>query len=166
MVEPADPSEIVVSSIQWGNAAEWVGSAITAGAVVFAGLSVRLASKSNRDAQDDRAWDEADLVTAWVMPANRGSVNYGTVHTGNGGRRPIYDVEVQAYRKSDDSQLGEPWHYDLVPQNRSMENGAIIPDEKELWSQSGPLVWARVTFTDVHGQRWVKTPDVLMRVRG
>jgi hypothetical protein len=152
-------------SIQWGNAAEWVGGIATAGAVVFAAISVRQASKSARDAQADRAWDEADLVTTWAMPPNRGAINNGVVYTGNEGRRPIYDVEVQAYRNDDGSPLGEPWHYPQVPQHSSLGKEEIIPEGEE-WSHIGPLVWARVTFTDVHSQRWIKTPTVLMRVNG
>jgi len=153
-----------VSGVQWGNAAEWFGGVATAGAVLFAALSVRQASRSAKDAQADRAWDEADLVTTWAMPPDMGSRSHGRLHTGNGGRRPIYDVDVQAYRTTDNSSLGEPWHYDVIPQRSDLANTTIIPEDKGLWSQSVPLVWARVTFTDVHGQRWVKTPVVLMRV--
>jgi hypothetical protein len=95
-------------ALQWGSVAEWVGGLATAAAVVYAARSVGIASRSSRDAQADRAWDEARLVTLTFITAAPGNVTKGTVTVDssvtNGGRRPIHEVELK-FRGTDGASI-------------------------------------------------------------
>jgi hypothetical protein len=166
-------SPLVVKSlmgqVQWGNVAEWVGGLATAGAVLFAGVSVRQASRSNKSAQADRAWDEAMLVTAGTgvstqgFPPNRIATVISTVH--NGGKRPIHSVDLQFLRPDGsniDDLIGTQSFHTIPPAHQRQWIQTVSAEE---WEKVSLEVGGEVTaaFTDSNGLRWVLPPNHILR---
>jgi hypothetical protein len=155
--------------IQWGNAAEWAGGLATAGAVVFAGWSVRLATRTARDAQADRAWDEAMLVKAGTGVSEQGTPPYRIAQVistvKNDGKRPIRSVDLQFLRPDGsniDGLIGTKNFHTIPPAHQRQWIEVVNAVE---WGKVSLEVGGEVTiaFTDSNGLRWVLPPNDILR---
>ena len=151
-------------AVQLGNLAEWVTGAAIVGAVVFTGVSVRQASRANRDAQRDAAFDEAAVVSLAVTsaPRNRnGKVERAVVvDVVNNGRRPIFDVWVRLL-DLDGRRLDE-WWLPAVPPLHSQPrlHDYYPPEPSKIWSGTAPpKVSGTITFRDSNRHEWVNLGD-------
>jgi hypothetical protein len=162
-----------------GDWAEWVTGVGTVGAVIFAAQSVRMATRSNKDAQADRAYDEASLVTAESGQEKRTGPGadytsisiiwtvYATVH--NAGRRPISDVSVEILKWPDHSLIHRE-HIDIIGPSRARRiSKELVDNPYSIVVTSGdekPLLIVTFDFLDSNGRRWIRNlDDVLLTAK-
>jgi hypothetical protein len=159
-----------MSQAQWGNVAEWVGGLGTIGAVLFAGIGVRAATKSTRAAQADRAFDEAMQVTVTVRPGYASFVPALLTTVTNAGRRPIHHVAVVLTSTDFARTVSEE---DPFMGAHEFPPLTIVPNEQELVSPPG-MMWppsrdlplhTLMRFVDSNGITWTITNDKIPRQR-
>jgi len=145
---------------QWGNAAEWVGGSATALAVVFAAVSVRQASRSARDAQSDRAYDEARKVEVQYQGqtvVDGGSKFRVTTTVTNHGSRPIADVRA-FYRQRDLEKVTGASRFDFTPPDRFVWQFDLTPSmwQNVVREHGKPIV----EFLDSNQRQWMVADGV------
>jgi hypothetical protein len=154
-----------MGQIQWGNVAEWVGGVGTGVALLFTGWSVVHATQTARDAQDDRAWDEASAVTVTTKADPQTFKTLVTTTVTNNGKRPIHSVHLRFRRgnRSTPNDLAHTKTFHTIPPGypQSWE----LPVDPAVWHRSGLEVGslAELAFTDNNGLRWELRPNHILR---
>ncbi|TWG96247.1 hypothetical protein L615_004400000110 [Nocardioides sp. J9] len=133
-------------NIEWGNAAEWVGSV---GTVLTLALGLVLLRREIRDNRKRHA----SRVIAWI------DTSAGAVHVKNGGEEPITNVMLALFTAGHyadpmsgqgDTPFVESWEW-LGPS----ESRSLSPKDADWHADLYPPQ-ARLEFTDMTGQRWLR----------
>lgn len=168
----------------FGTVAEWLSALAALGALtaaIWAALTSRrlVQVEMHRDvkAADRAAREQASGIAAWCVfcPGNGEDSQAGLlVHNDSDG--PVYDVEVHSTRlvkqvsipqyplrlsivpPGDFVATADPKYHWSLPEERGAIGGIVRPVTKS----TGWMVTS-VTFTDAHGQRWVRDGGRLTR---
>lgn len=163
-------------TIDWGDVPTWVGAITTLGALIAAGMVLRVEMRRDRDAAEDRARSEqAMFCAAWPGLTARGG---HVVFFRNGSQLPVYDVRItirneegRVLEVGDTERIQPPgertygWPNEVFDVD---ELGDRIRDNREQW-------FPECSFTDAAGRVWFRdwkgtllraTPSHLGAVRG
>jgi hypothetical protein len=157
-----------MGQVQWGSVAEWVGGVGTIGAVLFAAISVRTASKSARATQADAAFDEASTVSATATEGLTFPQPSVVVALSNAGKRPITMVAVFIYdHGSQPDGVGPVYAEGPIRGGYEWEPILISPETQQKLRPGGKAMELDtiVSFTDSNGLRWLTPKDNVPRLR-
>ena len=152
---------------QWGDVATWVAGLSTAGALVFAGVQVRML---RAQAANDREVEQRGVVVSWRAPTvprearSDGKAQWTYVFVAhNPGRLPIRAVQVEVafpmpvQRRHYDGHVGRPTHtvHLATPviaggDHRDWRRHLLIPFEER---RSLGQTTATISFTNMDGTR-------------
>jgi hypothetical protein len=153
---------LIELTVQWGNAAEWVGGVGTALAFAVTLYIITRDHADRRQQAADTIWNDALLVTVSAgqtggPPNEIGmTTTWALITVVNGSRKPISDIHVTAY--TNNGELFHDFTDPRVPPHASIRE--TCPATQAVWTDHNTFFVSTIlTFTQANGSRWQRTSE-------
>lgn len=162
----------ILSSIQWGDAAEWFSSVFVAAAFAGSMLLFRIEHARDRRSQEERIKlqsahikDQAAHISAWYDPsayqyADGAVPGFEWLCIVNSSDNPIYDCIMRVF--IGDMLVAEASLSIVPPINRIQ----VVKLDDIQFPAKTRAVGVRMTFTDASGRRWSRNEQGHLDITG